>query len=77
MEFFAKTDDFVQTGREATEANDPAVPSSQSEGQESNANNNKSNKLEPRAGIFLTISLREDIENNLLCRECVDDCDGL
>eukprot|EP00957_Ditylum_brightwellii_P177347 13508887-Ditylum_brightwellii.AAC.1 len=49
-DFFARGDDFVQTGREAAEANDPAVSSSQSEGEISSTNNDKSNKLEPRAG---------------------------
>eukprot|EP00957_Ditylum_brightwellii_P203175 15333536-Ditylum_brightwellii.AAC.1 len=77
MGFFGRGDDFAQTCREADEANDPAVSSLQSEGQESNANNNKAKKLEPGAGIFLIINLRENIENNLLYRECVDDCDGL
>eukprot|EP00957_Ditylum_brightwellii_P101415 7728842-Ditylum_brightwellii.AAC.1 len=63
--------------RKADDANDPAVSSLQSKGQESNTNNDKANKLEPGAGIFLTINLRENIENDLLCRECMDDCDGL
>eukprot|EP00957_Ditylum_brightwellii_P203973 15337013-Ditylum_brightwellii.AAC.1 len=44
-------------GGEADEANDPVVSSLQSEGQQSNTNNDKSNKLEPGAGIFLTMKL--------------------
>eukprot|EP00957_Ditylum_brightwellii_P097127 7397222-Ditylum_brightwellii.AAC.1 len=69
MEFFGRGDDFAQTCREADDASDPAASSLQSEGQEPNANNNKANQLEPRAGIFSTINLRENIENNLLCRK--------
>eukprot|EP00957_Ditylum_brightwellii_P198318 15112451-Ditylum_brightwellii.AAC.1 len=77
MDFFGRRDDFVQTDRKAAEANEPAVSSSQSEGEESNTNNDKGKKLGPGAGIFLTTNLRENIENNLLCRERVDDFDGL
>eukprot|EP00957_Ditylum_brightwellii_P018040 1359712-Ditylum_brightwellii.AAC.1 len=49
---FSNRDDFVQTGREAAEANDLAVSSPQSEGEKSSKNNGKANKLEPGAGIF-------------------------
>eukprot|EP00957_Ditylum_brightwellii_P066229 5025848-Ditylum_brightwellii.AAC.1 len=76
-DIFGRGDDFAQTCREADDANNLAVSSLQCVGQESNANNDKAKKLEPGTGILLTINLRDNIENNLLCRECVDDCDCL